>query len=92
MIPVPVTAGPALDGHDLAIESLCRAVCYPMPTKGLDVVQMPRENLPDLAHRGQVCLPYPGQPALNEPFCPADAEVVPQPGQAFLHGLGLGHL
>jgi len=54
VLPVPVTARSALDGHDLAVESLGRAVGDPMPANGQDVVQMPGEPLPDLAHRGQV--------------------------------------
>ena len=54
MLPVPVTAGSALDGHDLAVQSFGRAVSDPVPTKGQDVVQMSGEHLPDLAHRGQV--------------------------------------
>ena len=54
VLPVAVTARPALDGHDLAVESLGRAVGDPMPAKGQDVVQVPGEHLPDLAHRGQV--------------------------------------
>ena len=54
VLPVPVTARPALDGHDLAVESLGRAVGDPMPAKGQDVVQVPGEHLPGLAHRSQV--------------------------------------
>jgi len=54
VLPVPVTARPALDGHDLAVETLGRAVGDSMPAKGQDVVQMPGEHLPDLAHRDQV--------------------------------------
>ena len=54
VLPGAVTTGPALDGHDLAVESLGRAVGDPMPTKGQDVAQVPGEHLPDLAHRGQV--------------------------------------
>jgi hypothetical protein len=92
MRPVPVTASPPFDGHDLAVESLGRAVGDPIPAKGQDVIPMPGEHLPDLAHRRQACLLHPGQPAFPEPFDPADAEVVPQPGQVFLHGPGLGHL
>ena len=36
VLPVAVTARPALDGHDLAVESLGRAVGDPMPAKGQD--------------------------------------------------------
>jgi len=54
VLPIPVTACPALDGHDLAVESLGRAVGDPMPANGQDVIQMPEEHLPNLAHRGQV--------------------------------------
>ena len=49
VLPVPVAARPALDGHDLAVEAFGRAVGDPMPAKGQDVVQMPGEHLPDLA-------------------------------------------
>jgi len=53
VLSVPVPAGPALEGHDLAVESFGCTVGDPMPTKGQDVVQMPGEHLRDLAHWGQ---------------------------------------
>jgi len=54
VLPIPVTASPALDGHDLAVEAFGRAVGDPMPAKGQDVVHVPGEHLPDLTHRGEV--------------------------------------
>ena len=47
VLSVPVAARPPFDGHDLAVESLGRAVGDPMPAKGQNVVQMPGEHLPD---------------------------------------------
>jgi len=54
VLPISVTTGPAFGGHDFAVEPLRRAVGDPVPAKGQDVVQMPGEHLPDLAHWGQV--------------------------------------
>jgi len=54
VLSVPVTTGPALDGHDLDVEAFGRAVGDPMSAKGQDVVEMPGEHLPYLAHRSQV--------------------------------------
>lgn len=50
---VPVPVGPSLDGHDHAVDPFYRAVGDPMPAKALDVVQMSRDNLPNLAQWGQ---------------------------------------
>lgn len=44
VFPIPVTARPPFDGHDLAVESLGRAVGDPMPAKGQDVVQVSGEH------------------------------------------------
>ena len=54
MLPIPVTARPTLDGHDLAVNPFGRADGYPMSAKGQDVVQMPEECLPDLGIGGSL--------------------------------------
>jgi len=54
VVPVPVAAGPALDGHDFAVEPFGNAVCDPVAAEGQDVLKIPLDHLPHFAHRGQV--------------------------------------
>ena len=52
MISVPVAAGLALDGHDLAVLPFSHAVCDPVATEGQNVLQVPLNQTSNLAHRG----------------------------------------